>query len=357
MTAPTETATVRFTLNGRAVSADADETLLDVARREGVEIPTLCYQEGLRTVGSCRACMVEIEGERILAPSCCRRPAQGMQVQSDSPRARRAQQTVLELLRTDVAAQHYTRDSELDGWCDRLGLGQSRLPGRDPVTPDPSHPAIAVNLDACIHCTRCVRACREAQANDVIGVAFRGEHTKIVFDFDDPMGVSTCVACGECVQACPTGALSPAGGLALERPDRNVPSLCPYCGVGCQVTYHVRGDRILSVDGRDGPANDSRLCVKGRYGFDYARHRQRLTTPLIRRDDAPPKRGDLALDPDDAHDFFREATWEEALDRAEAGLREIRDRHGGRALAGFGSAKGSNEEAYLFQKLVRTGFG
>ena len=152
--------------------------------------------------------------------------------------------------------------------------------------------------NACIQCTRCVRACRDEQVNDVIGLALRGEHAKIVFDMDDPMGASTCVACGECVQACPTGALSPARDAAMAVPDKQVESVCPYCGVGCQLTYNVKDNRILFVNGRDGPANHSRLCVKGRYGFDYAHHPQRLTVPLIRRADAP-KRGDFTMDPND----------------------------------------------------------
>ncbi|MFM2060241.1 MAG: formate dehydrogenase subunit alpha, partial [Pseudomonadota bacterium] len=191
----------------------------------------------------------------------------------------------------------------------------------------------------------------------VIGLALRGPDAKIVFDMDDPMGASTCVACGECVQACPTGALSPARDVALQVPDRSVDSLCPFCGVGCQMTYHVKDDKILYVEGRDGPANQGRLCVKGRYGFDYARHPQRLTVPLIRRADAPPKNGDFVMDPDRVMDIFREASWEEALALGGGTLRQIRDSHGAKALAGFGSAKGSNEEAYLFQKLVRLGFG
>ncbi|MGZ8358558.1 MAG: formate dehydrogenase subunit alpha, partial [Telluria sp.] len=191
---------------------------------------------------------------------------------------------------------------------------------------------------------------------DVIGLAFRGDGAKIVFDMDDPMGASTCVACGECVQACPTGALMPARDAALTVPDKQVESVCPYCGVGCQLTYNVKEDKILFVEGRDGPANHGRLCVKGRYGFDYAHHPQRLTVPLIRRTDAP-KRGDFAMDPDRVLDIFREATWEEALEFAGGKLRNIRERYGKKSLAGFGSAKGSNEEAYLFQKLVRTGFG
>ncbi|TWG85992.1 formate dehydrogenase major subunit [Cupriavidus gilardii J11] len=347
---------VRFALNGREVAAAPGETLLQVARREGVEIPHLCYKDGLDTAGNCRACMVEIDGERVLAPSCCRQPTPGMKVSSESPRARRAQAMVLELLQSDMPEADYTRHNELDHWSLRLGIGKPRFAPREAVAPDLTHPAIAVNLDACIQCTRCLRACRDEQANDVIGIAYRGAQAAIVFDMDDPMGASTCVACGECVQACPTGALMPARGAALPVPDKQVASVCPYCGVGCQLTYHVKDNRIQYVEGRDGPANHRRLCVKGRYGFDYAAHPHRLTVPLIRRDDAP-KRGDVVMDPARAMDVFREATWEEALERAGGGLARIRDTHGPRALAGFGSAKGSNEEAYLFQKLVRTGFG
>ncbi|WP_454757759.1 formate dehydrogenase subunit alpha [Cupriavidus campinensis] len=347
---------VTFRLDGRDVTARPGESLLQVARREGIEIPHLCYKDGLDTAGNCRACMVEIDGERVLAPSCCRAPANGMTVHTDSERARRAQRMVLELLQSDMPETAYTRHSELDQWSARLEVGKPRFAPREAVPADLSHPAIAVNLDACIQCTRCVRACRDEQANDVIGLAFRGDHARIVFDMADPMGVSTCVACGECVQACPTGALMPARNVALAVPDREVDSVCPYCGVGCQLTYHVKDNRILFVEGRDGPANHNRLCVKGRYGFDYAQHPHRLTVPLVRREGVA-KSGDIVLDPDRVMEVFREATWEEALALAAGGLARIRDTLGGRALAGFGSAKGSNEEAYLFQKLVRTGFG
>ena len=352
---------VRFTLDGRAVTARPGETLLAVARREGLAIPHLCHQDGLAPAGNCRACVVEIDGERTLAPSCCRTPTEGMAVRTASERARKSQAMVLELLLADQPEAVYTRQHELAQWARALGVGRPRLPARRQPAADLSHAAIAVNLDACIQCTRCLRACRDEQANDVIGLAWRGEHAKIVFDMDDPMGTSTCVACGECVQACPTGALAPARGAALAEPERSVPSVCPYCGVGCQLTYHVRDGRIAYVEGRDGPANHGRLCVKGRYGFDYVHHPQRLTKPLVRRAGAPPKAaiasGAYAMDPERWHGVFREATWDEALDLAGGRLRDIRERHGPRALAGFGSAKGSNEEAYLFQKLVRTGFG
>ena len=171
---------------------------------------------------------------------------------------------------------------------------------------------MAVNLDACIQCTRCVRACREEQVNDVIGYAYRGGHSSIVFDLHDPMGESTCVACGECVQACPTGALAPANEAYLAPVDKKVSSLCPYCGVGCQLTYHVHDNEIVRVEGRNGPANHERLCVKGRFGFDYVSHPQRLTKPLIRREGMA-KSADFTMDPSDPLTVFREATWEEAM--------------------------------------------
>ena len=348
--------TVEFSLNGHTVTARVTDTLIEVADREGVAIPRLCYKAGLETAGNCRACMVEINGERALAPSCCRNPTPGMQVTTDSERALHAQRMVLELLQSDMPETSYTLHNEVDEWAEELAVGKPRFAPRARTAPDLSHPAIAVNLDACIQCTRCLRACRDEQMNDVIGLALRGEQAKIVFDMDDAMGNSTCVACGECVQACPTGALMPAREAALVIPDKKVDSVCPYCGVGCQLTYNVKDNKILFVEGRDGPANHGRLCVKGRYGFDYAHHPHRLTVPLIRRTDAP-KNGDFTMDPDRVMDVFREASWEEALAFAGGRLREIRDTVGKTALAGFGSAKGSNEEAYLFQKLVRTGFG
>jgi formate dehydrogenase major subunit len=279
-----------------------------------------------------------------------------MEVTTNSPRAVASQKMTLELLLSDMPETSYTLDSELDQWAKKLNIGKPRFRARQQPAADLSHPAMAVNLDACIQCKRCVRACREEQVNDVIGYAMRGRDSKIVFDFDDPMGASTCVACGECVQACPTGALMPAREVGKVEPDRKVDSVCPYCGVGCQLTYNIKGNTILYVQGKDGPANSSRLCVKGRYGFDYVQHRHRLTKPLIRKEGVA-KHKDFAIDPEKWHEVFREATWEEAMDFAAKGLLKVRDHYGKRALAGFGSAKGTNEEAYLFQKLVRTGFG
>jgi formate dehydrogenase major subunit len=358
--------TIAFMLDGHAVEAHPGETIWQVAKRLGSHIPHLCHRDahGYRPDGNCRSCMVEIDGERVLAPSCRRKPTPDMQVTTDSARAEKARTLVMELLVADQPPRETSHDPDSHFWTqvDASGVSQNRFPrtAQQPA-PDPSHPAMRVNLDACIQCGLCVRACREVQVNDVIGMAYRHDAAKIVFDFDDPMGASTCVGCGECVQACPTGALMPAAYLddAQQRnlwPDRTVDSLCPYCGVGCQTTFEIAQDRIVHVQGRDGPANHNRLCVKGRFGLGYATHPHRLTKPLIRLP-GKVKFADDVVDPANPFTHFREATWEEALDVAASGLARIRDTRGPQALAGFGSAKGSNEEAYLFQKLVRTGFG
>src|SRR5690349_17152940 len=197
---------IKFLLDGVEVEAQAGETIWQVANREGTEIPHLCYSPapGYRADGNCRACMVEIEGERVLAASCIRRPTAGMKVKSASVRAKKSRELVFELLVGDQPERAVAHDpqSRFWHWADKLEIGASRFPRRAAPAPDCSHPAMAVNLDACIDCTLCVRACREVQLNDVIGMASRGFHAKPVFDFDDPMGSSTCVACGECVQAC-----------------------------------------------------------------------------------------------------------------------------------------------------------
>jgi formate dehydrogenase major subunit len=296
---------ISFELDGQQVSAAPGETLWQVANRLGTEIPHLCYKpaDSYRADGNCRACMVEIEGERVLAASCIREPAEGMKVSTASDRAKASRRMVMELLVTDQPAKADAHDpgSTLWHFADGMALSESRFPVHERPSADSSHPAIAVNMDACIQCGLCVRACREIQVNDVIGMAGRGPGAHIVLDLGDDMGASTCVGCGECVQACPTGALMPKSaldeaGVFVNGPDRSVDSLCPYCGVGCQLTFNVKEDKIISVDGRAGPANRSRLCVKGRYGFDYVHNPERLTVPLIRRDDVP-RNASLPIDP------------------------------------------------------------
>ncbi len=360
-----DTKTVTFSLNGEDVTVPEGTSIWEAAHGRGLVIPHLCHKpaKGYRADGNCRACRVEVEGERTLVASCIRPVAEGMVVQSESARAKKARAMVVELLAADQPEVAHDASSHFRDMAALTGVDESRFPAKEaafvPLL-DASHVAMRVNLDACIHCNLCVRACREVQVNDVIGMGGRGAGARIVFDQDDPMGDSTCVACGECVQACPTGALMPANVLDDAQAgdskdyDREVDSVCPYCGVGCQIRFKVKDNRIRYVEGIDGPANENRLCVKGRFGFDYIEHPHRLTKPLIRRADAPAK--GLNVDPGNLMTHFREASWDEALDVAAGGLAKLRDQKGS-YVAGFGSAKCSNEEAYLFQKLIRQGFG
>jgi len=334
---------VTFTLDGEQVTADAGLTIWEVANGRGLVIPHLCHKPapGYRPDGNCRACMVEIEGERTLAASCIREPADGMVVVTDNARAVSARKMVVELLMADQPEEAVAHDksSHLFDMVDLNGVAESRFPkleeGRIPLLDD-SHVAMSVNLDACM--------------------SGRGHDSYPTFDMADPMGASTCVACGECVQACPTGALMPATVVDENQVgdsadfDSEAESICPFCGVGCQISLKVKDGKVKYVEGINGPANEGRLCVKGRFGFDYIHHDHRLTKPLIRREDAPAK--GLNVDPDNWGEVFREATWDEALDFAANGMKGR-----GTEVAGFGSAKCTNEEAYLFQKMIRQGFG
>jgi formate dehydrogenase major subunit len=403
--APAKVRTVSLTIDGVPVTVPEGTTIWTAARDAGIDIPVLCHDERYDPVGVCRMCVVDV-GARVYAAACVRPCEDGMVVKTATPDVERNRATLTELLLADQPArerdpkQTTTGDNELLALAERFGLpGPGSLPTASGRGADLSNPVIAVDHDACILCDRCVRACDDIQGNDVIGRSGKGYATRIAFDLNDPMGASSCVTCGECVAACPTGALT-------NKPIRNIPirprseldsvdSVCPYCGVGCALTYHVDRDRgaIAFAEGRDQPGSKSRLCVKGRYGWDYAASPQRLTTPLIRRDEAYP-RGPLSADvrgemnrPEGANgerggdgprggkngerrrrkpgglvDYgevlphFREATWEEALDLVAHRLTEIHAEGGPGAIAGFGSAKCSNEEAYLFQKLIRTGF-
>jgi formate dehydrogenase major subunit len=346
-----------FQLNGHQITAKNGETILIAAENAGVSIPRLCFQNNCRPDGNCRACVVEIEGEKNLAASCSRLAIKGLVVYSNNARAQFSQKMVIKMLSSDLTENYnkgniQSSNTELFKWVTHFDIEPSNAVKRTPVIIDFSNPAITVDLGQCIQCTRCVRACRETQVNDVIGISNRGSDLKITFDLDTNLGESSCVSCGECVQACPTNALT-SNGASLNNADiENVNSVCPYCGVGCLLTFHVESETIKSITGRNGPSNKNRLCVKGRYGFDYVHHIDRLTKPLIRREGMI-KTADL-IPKEKINDYFREATWSEALEFAATGLKKILDINGGSALAGLGSAKGSNEEAYAFQKLIRS---
>ena len=338
---------IKFKIDGKDFLADPQESIWDIAKKNEIDIPHLCYspEPGYRADGNCRACMVEIKGERTLAASCIRKPTEGMEVTVNSPRAEKSRSMVFELLVSDQPEKDKSPDpdSKFWNWSEKMGVSSSRFPSKEKIEIDRSHKAMSVNLDACISCNLCVRACREVQVNDVIGMAYRGSTAKIIFDLDDPMGESTCVACGECVQACPTGALMESSlvnneGTRVTYADKVVESVCPYCGVGCQTEVSVKDDKIIKIDGKDGPANENRLCVKGRFGFDYINHDGRITKPLIRKKDSP-KQWDVRIDDKNIYDHFEETTWENALDIAANGLNKTLNEEGPKGLAGFGSAK------------------
>ncbi len=370
--------TARLTIDGRECEFEPGATLFEVAEAAGIRVPVLCHDPKLSPVGVCRLCAVEIEGERTLAASCVRRAEAGMVVRTGGPRVERSRRVLTELLLAEQPAEAPERPEHDALWtlAGELGAKRDAVDAGSGRGDDASSPVIRVDHQACILCDRCIRACSDVQQNRVIGRTGKGYGTRIGFDLDAPMGESSCVSCGECVAACPTEALTdvPVGERpAVPGPLETVDSVCPYCGVGCAVRYHVdrAANRVAYAEGRDSPGSQGRLCVKGRYGWDYTQHGQRLTRPLIRVDH--PKRAlsrevqrsdpdrrrrpGGVVDYDEVMPAFREASWDEALDLVASRLREIRERHGGSALAGFGSAKCSNEEAYLFQKLVRVAFG
>ena len=373
---------IELEIDGSRVEVEEGTTIFAAARAAGIDIPVLCHNPRMEPVGVCRICVVDV-GERVLTASCVRRCSAGMVVHTATPEIEARRATLTELLMADQppleedARECRTGDNELLALARRYEAWGVRLPGGNGRPRDLSSSVIDVDHQACILCDRCIRACNEIQSNEVLGRTGKGFGARIAFDLDSPMGESTCVSCGECAAVCPTGALvDRAIGVDIQpRSELDaVDSVCPYCGVGCALTFHVdrASNAIVFAEGRDSPGNDARLCVKGRYGWDYAAHPQRLTVPLIRRSSAYPK-GALSSDVRGEHDgrrkpgaivdyaevlpAFREASWDEALELVAERFTAVRDTYGSDTMAGFGSAKCSIEEAYLFQKLIRAVFG
>jgi formate dehydrogenase major subunit len=387
ITAPPAARTLTLSIDGQELTVPEGTTIYDAAKGAGIEIPVLCHDERYDPVGVCRMCVVDV-GARVYAAACVRPCEDGMEVKTGTPEVETRRATLTQLLMADQPPteedpkETTTADNELLVLARRYGIQrEDGIPLASGRGIDLSNPVIAVNHDACILCDRCVRACDDIQGNDVIGRSGKGYATLIAFDLNDPMGESSCVTCGECVAACPTGALTnkPINNVPIQPRTEldSVDTVCPYCGVGCALTYHVDREHnaISFADGREQPGSKRRLCVKGRYGWDYASSPQRLTMPLIRREESYPK-GPLSadvrgegdgrrkrkkpgglVDYDEVMPHFREASWEEALSLVAERLTGIHADGGPGAIAGFGSAKCSNEEAYLFQKLIRAGFG
>lgn len=332
-----------ITIDGLSIPARPDDTVLQAATREGIYIPRLCDSPELEPYGACRLCIVEAEGVRGLPTACTLRVADGMVVHSDVESVNRVRRMVCEMLIADhplvCLSCTANMDCDLQRVASYLGIEGSRLRRMIRKTEvDNSNPFYTRDLAKCILCGRCTRACHELRGVGAIEIAGRGFESRVAAVGDKPVRESVCVSCGECVDLCPVGALYAKQDAV---PTRVVHTTCIYCGVGCGLQLGVRAGRIVRIRGdRDHAVNRGSLCVKGRFGLDFVGSEDRLTTPLIKRNGS-----------------FEEATWDEALGLVTEKFRAIKEEHGPDALAGLSSAKCTNEENYLFQKLVRAVFG
>ncbi|GAW28541.1 4Fe-4S dicluster domain-containing protein [Carboxydocella sporoproducens DSM 16521] len=340
--------TVTLTIDGRQVTVPKGTTVLEAAQAAGLDIPTFCHDPELTRPGACRICVVEIEGMRNLPASCVTEATDGMVVHTESQQVREARQTILELLLAnhpeDCMTCHKTGNCKLAEYAYRYGVRQPSFQGERHDFPiDESSPVILRDNNKCILCGKCVRVCAEIQGRSVLDFAYRGFNTKITPALDTGMGESVCIGCGSCVAVCPVGALVEKQMVGQGRPweMKKVRTICPYCGTGCTIQLNVRDGKVVGVTtDESGEVNGKHLCIKGRFGYDFIHSPERLTTPLIR------KNGELVP-----------ASWDEALDLVTSKLKEIKERDGGQALAFLASARCTNEENYLLNKLARAAFG
>jgi predicted molibdopterin-dependent oxidoreductase YjgC len=340
----------KITLNGRVVEAAEGQTILEVARKEGLYIPSLCYHPKVGQSGMCRVCAVEVEGARGFVMSCITPVTEGMVINTESKKVLEVRRTIVDLLLSD--GEHECLSCEMCGTCElqdaayHLGIEHPSIIIDKPRIPiDDSHPMLVRNPNKCIHCYRCIKACNSTVVNEVLSMGYRGHDSLVVADQNVPMRASSCVSCGECIQLCPTGALvekKPVGtGRVWDL--TKIRTTCPYCGVGCQLWLHVdmARNRVVKVTGdEDGPSNEGMLCVKGRFGYDFPASDQRLTKPLIKKDGK-----------------HVPVSWEEALDFTALRLKAIRDEFGADTISGISSSRDTNENNYAAMKFIRAVIG
>ncbi len=343
-------ATLNITIDGLKLTAEEGQTVMQAATAAGIKIPALCHHPSLKPIGACRVCLVEVARQRTLQPACTFPVMEGMEVQTHSPKVVEARRFVLELLLSDHPLDcmtcERTGNCELQDLAYEYGLKESRFPGiQHAYDIDTSNPFYVRDYNKCILCRRCVRACNEINGVEAIGTIQRGFSTKIGTAFDGSMQDSPCEFCGMCVEVCPTAALVPVLRAGKGRPweFKQVATTCTYCGVGCQFYLEVKDGKIVQVASKwDAPANHGWTCVKGRFGWDFVHHPDRLTKPLVRRTKGGP---------------LEEAEWDEALDLVATRLKTIKEESGPAAFGAFTSAKCTNEENYVLQKFTRAVMG
>ena len=338
---------MKLTINGREVEAIRGQTLLEICEAQGIRVPTLCHDSRLKPEGACRLCVVENKKRGNLVTACSTLAQEGMEIETDSPKVYNSRKMNLDLLFSNHPNDCLTCGAsgacKLQDYCYEYDVidGSFRNGVRKTAPIDTTNRYYDYDPDKCILCGKCYRICNEVQCSDAIGLSERGFDTKVVAPMDAGLINSRCVSCGNCVAVCPTGALLPKGQNFRYFEVKRTRSTCSYCGVGCQIDVLTRGKDIVGVEPHFGKkANDGLLCVKGRFSWHFVQHRDRLKTPLIKENGT-----------------FREAGWDEALDLIASKMKTVKEESGPDAIAGFSSARCTNEENYLFQKLLRAGVG
>lgn len=336
----------RITINGRDIEVNDGLSILDASRKIDIDIPTLCHMEELEASGACRICVVEVEGARNLVPSCATKVSEGMIIKTHSDRVMEARRTLLKLIlanhKVDCFSCEKTGKCKLQDYCYEYGIDESMSVTRNTVYPiDDSNPFYYFDRNKCILCRKCLRVCSELQCTSAICVSERGYDTHVTAPFEEKIQESSCVSCGNCVSNCPVGALMPKTKEKFRTWEiKFTKTICPYCGVGCEMYLVTKGNKVVSVEPAKGAANNGLLCVKGKFAYGFINHTDRLSKPLIK------KEGNLV-----------EATWEEAYEFIADKIKEIKQNYGPQAFAGLASARCTNEENYLFQKMFRAVIG
>lgn len=337
---------INITINGNECKVEKGITVLEACRNIGIDIPTLCYDERLDAHAACRLCVVEVEGRNNLMTSCSLEVSEGLNIQTHSDKVMSARHDILDLLYSnhtkDCLNCKKSGECKLQDYCYEYDVKDGSYDGdKRSLKIDDSNPFYYYDPQKCILCGKCVNVCKELQGTSAIEMNERGFKTHVGTAFDLGVESSVCVSCGNCVSVCPVGALMPKSREKTRLWEINkTRTTCSYCGVGCQLEIITKGDKIIGVEPVDKKPNQGLLCVKGKFGYKFVNHPERLKTPLIKKDGK-----------------FIEATWEQAYALIASKMKKYKEEFGPDSMGGFSSARCTNEENYLFQKLFKAGIG